>query len=95
MNKNFVNNENDGYDDYVYDKIKDRMAEESYERSVKETHDVLIEHGWKIKAIPDDHRGREIVIYFKGNEEIILERIKSPEDYTANELISELEKEGC
>ena len=61
----------------------------------QDTHWLLLAEGWKIKAIPDDHRGREIVIYFKGDEEITLERIKSPEHYTANELISELEKEDC
>ena len=81
----------------VYNDVEDvkEAIKEILMELTKDTHWLLLSEGWKIKAIPDDHRGKEIVIYFKNDEEITLEKIKSPEHYTANELIDELENEGC
>jgi len=65
--------------DNVYDRIKDQKMEDSYYRSIKDTEDVLKEHGWKLKSIPDTKDdNKEVLIFKKNNEEIILERILPP-----------------
>lgn len=78
--------------DTVYDRIRDQKMEDSYYRSIKDTEDVLKEHGWKIKAIPDSNdENKEIIIFKKNNEEIVLERTLPAKDSIERSFI-ELDK---